>query len=30
MAFEDKDINNFPKNIALIKLLSTKEAKKKD
>lgn len=29
MTFEDRDINNFPKNIALVKLL-TKDSKKKD
>lgn len=30
MQFEDKDINNFPKNIALLKMLNAKESKKKD
>lgn len=32
MTFEDRDINNFPKNIALVKLLGNKppEVKKKD
>lgn len=31
MVFEDRDINNFPKNIALVKLLlGSKENKKKD
>lgn len=29
MLFDDEDINNFPKNIALIKLL-TKDSKRKD
>jgi len=30
MVFEDRDINNFPKNIALVKLLGNKDSKKKD
>jgi hypothetical protein len=30
MIFEDRDINNFPKNIALVKMLAGKDNKKRD